>query len=179
MKSKKISGKTTIREEMTQGYDPEIFWDERTKELGHTGWATELIYNYDQPLRLRATDKALSQLNIAGNTHALDIGCGTGDIVSLLSKRDFNVTGIDISKEVIKTAKKRFSGDVNVKLFCCRTGDMEFPSDSFDLVTSITVLQHSTDEKSFLTAVKRTADVVKKGSCLHRLKPKRPKQHHL
>lgn len=145
---------------MAQNYNPEVFWDEWHKKHGHTGFGDKLLYKYDQPLRLRAIDKALSQLKIAGNIRALDIGCGTGDIVALLQKRDFNVTGIDISKEVIKTAKKRFSGDANVKLFCCKIEDMCFPLYSFDLVTSVTVLQHITNERSFLTAVRKIVDVV-------------------
>ena len=147
-----------------EGYDPEVFWDEWEKKCGHTGYDDQLLYNYDQPLRLRAIDKALSRLGIAGgNIHALDIGCGSGDIVALLQKRGFNVTGIDIGKEVIKLAKERFSGDANVELFCCRIEDMNFSQNSFDLVTGVTVLQHITDEKSFLTAVKKIVDVVTKG----------------
>ena len=143
-----------------EGYDSEVFWDEWCKKYGHTGWNNERVYKYDQPLRLRAIEQALSRLRIEGNICALDIGCGSGDIVALLRKRGFNVTGIDISKEVIKMAKNRFSRDTNVKLFCCRIEDMEFPPDSFDLVTSVTVLQHITDDNSFLTAVRKIVDIV-------------------
>lgn len=151
---------------MMQGYDPAIFWNEQCKKHGHTGWSDKLAYKYDQPLRLRAIDKALSRLKIDGNIHALDIGCGSGDIVALLQKRGFNVTGIDIGKEVIKLAKERFSGDANVELLCGRIENMDFSKNSFDLVTSVTVLQHITNEESVLTAVKKIVDAVKGGGHL-------------
>ncbi|HEB7542366.1 TPA: class I SAM-dependent methyltransferase, partial [Campylobacter coli] len=41
------------------------------------------------------------------NSRVLDIGCGTGyPIASYLSKQGFQVTGIDISEEMIKQAQK-------------------------------------------------------------------------
>ena len=66
---------------MTQGYDPKVFWNERCKKYGHTGWSDKLAYKYDQSLRLRAIDKALSRLGIAGNIHALGIGLGVEVVI--------------------------------------------------------------------------------------------------
>lgn len=100
-------------------------------------------------------------MKIDGNIHALDIGCGSGDIVAPLQKRGFYVIGMDISKEVIKLARERFSRNENVELFCCRIEDMNYPSDSFDLVTSVTVLQHIIDNESFASAVKKIVNVVR------------------
>ncbi len=45
--------------------------------------------------------------NLSPNSRVLDIGCGTGYPIALyLSKQGFQVTGIDISEEMIKQAQK-------------------------------------------------------------------------
>lgn len=37
----------------------------------------------------------------------LDVGCGTGNHALLLKKKGFDVTGIDLNKEMLKVAKKK------------------------------------------------------------------------
>jgi SAM-dependent methyltransferase len=45
----------------------------------------------------------------------LDVGCGTGDHVSLLKEKGYNVMGIDNSSNMIKKAKEKYS-DCNFKI---------------------------------------------------------------
>lgn len=45
----------------------------------------------------------------------LDVGCGTGDHVSLLKEKGYNVMGIDKSSNMIKKAKEKYS-DCNFKI---------------------------------------------------------------
>jgi len=166
---------------MSPNYDPDIFWDERCKKFGHTGWSDSLLYRYDQPLRLKAVEKALSQAGIDINekTKVLDIGCGTGDLIQLLAVKGAKVVGIDISREVVMRTKKRFEGNSKVQIFVSRVEDLNFPSESFDLVTSITVLQHIVEEGAFLSAVQNIISVLKKGGHLLLLESaplKKPKE---
>lgn len=52
----------------------------------------------------------------------LDLACGTGGPTIELAKRGYSVTGVDISKEMIKIARKKAS-KVKVKVYF-RVGDM-------------------------------------------------------
>ena len=85
----------------------------------------------------------------ANNRKALEIGCGTGRWCKLLSEHGFKVTGIDIQSETIQQ-NKRLIDDCT---FYEMSGDeLGFEDNAFDLVLSITVLQHmpyTTQEKVF------------------------------
>ena len=80
------------------------FWNERCKRYGHTGYADQLRYAYDQPLRLRAVKRALSHLGIPADKYTciLDVGCGEGTFVFEFGRKGASVTGIDISSEALK-----------------------------------------------------------------------------
>ena len=56
---------------------------------------------------------------LQSKSHVLDVGCGSGyPIADYLLKNDFQVTGIDASKELLKIAKK------NCPLMKCVYGDI-------------------------------------------------------
>ena len=150
---------------MEKGYKPQEHWNERFRIYGHTGWKDRLIYAYDQPLRLKAIDKALARAKIPidSSTNILDVGCGTGDLVIEFAKRGANVTGIDISSEVLEYAKGRLSNFDNVRLLLTGVEELNFTNGLFDLVTSVTVLQHITDQKSFSKAIGNIVRVTKPG----------------
>lgn len=144
------------------------YWDKRFDDQGHTGYCNELLYKYDQPLRIRAICKALKSLNILpkSETSILDIGCGSGDLIDTfleLGCGSFNVYGCDISERVINHAKNRFSNSKNVKFIHSSAEHVILPSESIDLVTSVTVLQHITDNMTFIRAVENIINIVKPG----------------
>lgn len=35
------------------------YWNNRVKKYGHTGWADEAIYEFDQPIRLQIADNLI------------------------------------------------------------------------------------------------------------------------
>jgi len=147
-------------------YNPNIYWNEKCRAQGHTGWSDEVIYRYDQPLRLRAINKALlwSGIEVNENTSVLDVGCGIGDLILDFSKKGAKVIGLDVSGEAIKEAKRKLTKEGANVSFCNATlENTSFSPYSFDLVTSVTVLQHIVEERLLLAAVKNIVNSVKKG----------------
>ena len=63
---------------------PSAYWDGRLRAYGQTGDSNALIYEYDQPRRIRSIAKALARSGVQLNseTKILDIGRGTGDLVA-------------------------------------------------------------------------------------------------
>ncbi|MCU0652668.1 MAG: class I SAM-dependent methyltransferase [Candidatus Pacebacteria bacterium] len=149
-------------------YDSENWWSERFREYAHTGWSDDLIYAYDQPLRLRAVSKALKRAGIAvgAGTKVLDIGCGTGDFAGEFAKKGAFVLGNDISREAIRHAQKRFGGNANMKFSAGDISRSNFVAGSFDIAISITVLQHITEENSFLETAVKLVEAVKPGGII-------------
>ncbi|MCK4352700.1 class I SAM-dependent methyltransferase [candidate division WOR-3 bacterium] len=150
-------------------YKPEIFWNERVRIYGHTGWNDKLLYIYDQPLRLRAIEKVLTRAGITIDKHKkiLDIGCGIGDLALEFAQKGADVTGVDISVEAIKEAKKRVKEikdayALNINFYATGVEDMKFHSNSFDLITSVTVLQHITEPQIFSAAITNMTRVLKR-----------------
>ncbi len=146
-------------------YDPNTFWDQRYETHGHTGYKDQLVYCYDQPLRLKAVNEALSNSGIFLNkfSQMLDLGCGVGDFIDKFAKNDVKVTGIDISADVVKKCHERFRDFPNVTVCNSKIEEMSFPNDSFDVVISVTVLQHIVDSDAFSKAIRNVVGVTKIG----------------
>jgi len=79
-------------------------------------------------------------VNLSDHKKALDIGTGTGVIALMLRQREsqLNVTGIDISKEAITTAKSNFNTSIwSADLSANHTSLVDYkPEDLFDLIIS-------------------------------------------
>jgi len=72
------------------------------------------------------------------NGLALDLGCGTGNYTLELFKRGFEVIGVDISKEMLKIAKKKFPKSFFIRADAYK---LPFKKETFDLVLSITMFE--------------------------------------
>lgn len=101
----------------------------------------------------------VKQLNMPLNVRILDAGCGTGYLAKRLQKFG-DVIGLDYNKEALKYAKKR-----GVKIVEGGVVRMPFKAGSFNLVTSIDVLYHSSI-KDDLRVLKEFYRVLKKGGYL-------------
>lgn len=53
--------------------------------------------------------QCLSEIKMPKGNLALDCGCGTGSLLSLLTKRGFDCTGVDISDEMLQKASEKES----------------------------------------------------------------------
>lgn len=74
----------------------------------------------------------------------LDLGCGRGRWTKEYSARGATVTGVDISPEAISLLAKELPQH---HFLCQDITALSFPSESFDIVNSVTVLQHMPQEK--------------------------------
>lgn len=88
----------------------------------------ELIFMMPRSIRRKAT----SALRLHTGDTALEIGCGTGRNIALLRNAvgsEGTVYGIDVSKEMLKRAKrlKEQNNWQNVKLVCKDAGEFEVP----------------------------------------------------
>jgi len=90
----------------------------------------------------------------------LDLGCGTGYGSWLLSEKDNDVYGLDISKEAINYAEKEYSGP---KYICSSAESIPFDSDYFDAVCAFELIEHVQNPKEVLEQIYR---VLKKGGPL-------------
>ncbi|MFH2062097.1 MAG: class I SAM-dependent methyltransferase, partial [Candidatus Beckwithbacteria bacterium] len=81
----------------------------------------------------------------------LDVGAGTGKLLEELKLNGWQVSGVDGAIEAVEQSKRRgvviHQHDIRKKL--------PFKVDSFDLVTSLDVLEHIKDDKSLLIEMRR------------------------
>lgn len=69
----------------------------------------------------------------------LDLGCGPGHHSNFFSNQNFKVTGIDLSSEMIKLAKKEFT-DIDFKVM--DISDLDFEVNTFDGIWASASLLH-------------------------------------
>jgi len=89
----------------------------------------------------------------------LDIGCGTGDFLQQARKREWDVSGVEMSANACRIAAERLGGGIY-------KGDLveiELPPEWFDAVTLWHVFEHITSPNELLQAISR---VLKPGGIL-------------
>ena len=70
----------------------------------------------------------------------LDLGCGTGRLLEMVSPAFHLSTGLDFSRNMIEIAKKKTKGQT--QFACCSIDEMEFEEELFDYITCTGVLHH-------------------------------------
>ncbi|MFH1752432.1 MAG: class I SAM-dependent methyltransferase [archaeon] len=96
-------------------------------------------------MRKMQSEMTLTALEIAEFkecSKVLDIGCGTGMSLKVLKEKGFKLTGIDVSTEMIKEARKNFEN-----VFMSDMQDLPFKKNSFHGIISISALQWSLSQK--------------------------------
>lgn len=82
----------------------------------------------------------------------LDYGCGYGDQVFALSKKGYDVCGVDLDPARVAFAQQEYSP---LEFKSCTPADAPYADASFDIVTSIVVLNFIPDAKSHLRSIGR------------------------
>jgi ubiquinone/menaquinone biosynthesis C-methylase UbiE len=82
----------------------------------------------------------------------LEVGCGTGHWLSLLSARGVSVAGIDASAEMLARAKDKLPG---VELVVGRAETLPWQDATFDRVMAVNALHHFVDGQGFVREARR------------------------
>lgn len=105
----------------------------------------------------------LKELDPNPNDKILDVGCGDGYYLYLLSNLGkFNLAGIDSDKKALIAASKQVKNK-SMKLISGDIMSMPFKDESFDKIVCSEVLEHLRDDKNALIEMKR---VLKKNGIL-------------
>ena len=91
----------------------------------------------------------------------LDVACGNGRLIHMLSqKEEINAYGIDLSEEMIKTAKRNHP---NINFVVGNSENLPFEENSFDLITVSCAFHHFEKPAIFMKEAYR---ILKKGGIL-------------
>lgn len=87
----------------------------------------------------------------------LDVGCGTGEYTTAMAPGFSQVDAIDIEPERLEFYKGDHPKNVNVQSMS--VNELDFPDQTFDMVTMVEVLEHLTDPVQALSEIKRVLKV--------------------
>ncbi len=114
-----------------------------------------LLFPFVYSLRLKILDHCLEK----GYASILDVCCGTGNQLKMLKRHGFNVTGVDLSNEMLQVSQRgRFAPD-------CRFEDasrMSFADSSFEMAMTTFAL-HEKDAATAGAIIREMVRVVRPG----------------
>ena len=141
----KFTNPRPIENESAKYYESLEYLSHGTADRGFIGKIYSFIRNYTISRKVRLIT------NFYKTGHVLDVGCGTGNFLNALSKKNFKVTGIE-PNEVART-----QATVNYKLDVADSFDHLIPALHFyDAITMWHVLEHIYKLDSTLAAVKKS-----------------------
>lgn len=142
------------------------YWDSRARRYAGEGRALKAVCSYGMPhfynaaieLCQRRALRPWLQARIAGKV--LDVGCGVGRWSLPLAQRGADITGLDVSPFMIRRAieKARALG-VSCEFICADVRAFDSPK-RFDLILSVTVLQHVVDPDEAQEVLRRLAGLL-------------------
>lgn len=104
---------------------------------------TEPHYNIESISRVEELIKSI--ITKSGSEKLLDLGCGTGFIIDIAKKYFKYINGVDITTEM--TNRINMSGNAEIEIDICDTGQIAVKKDYFNLVTAYSFLDHLYDMK--------------------------------
>ena len=132
-------------------YGETYFHNDQSGVVGYTN------YLKDEP-NIRRTFagrlKRLSQFVQPGKL--LDVGCAAGFFLDEARKIGWQVQGLDVSSFAVQYAAEHFGVDVQQGSFT----DLNFPANSYDLISMWDVIEHVPNPKSY---IEQAAKLLKKG----------------
>jgi len=81
---------------------------------------------------------------IEGGDLLLDIGCGTGELLSRVKDRFRLLYGVDIDDDAINLCSNRFCNYENIRIVKCDVTELneKFRGIKFDYITALDILEH-------------------------------------
>ncbi len=133
--------------------NPTINWYNRFAEI-----YAERVANFAP---IEALDQFTQHIKPGGLI--LDAGCGPGRDSRLLTERGFNVIGVDLSKELLKIAKRM---NPKTRFICADIRELPFKDNYFDGVWCSAVLLHFETIEDVKKALKEMYRVLKPGGII-------------
>lgn len=136
------------------------FYDTEAKSYDQIRYGTQKGKRVDE-FQKRILDSYLEEVNLEGSS-VLEVGCGTGRFLPFMAEKGCNITGIDISEEMLKVARRRVDQSEHKKITLLQNDADEIPfrDHSFDIIYSILVINLIPD---FKTAFREINRVIKPG----------------
>lgn len=134
-------------------------------------WDEHMVKNED------VIHKILDHAGVTEGKSILDVACGTGVLFDDYLKRNVaSVTGIDISSEMVRLAKSKFTQD-NVNVICGDVENMDCET-LFDCIVVYNAFPHFPDPDAL---IKKLSSMLKPGGILtvaHGMSRKMLDKHH-
>ena len=114
----------------------------------------------------RYTDSLFCESGIRGNK-ILDLGCGTGGITLEMSKLGREMSGVDISEEMIAEAKKKFAAEnIDVKLYQQDISALTIEEKFHGAMATFDTFNYLCDRAKLLSALKNIHAALEVGGVL-------------
>ena len=99
--------------------------------------------------------------------HALDVGCGTGELAIALVREGYVATGIDFTPDMIRLAKEKAAAEraTVAEFVCASIFDYDPPNASFDLIAANGFIEYISSEE-LVTFLGRARRMMRKGGAL-------------
>jgi len=153
---------------------PVVYWEERARRFATEGDGLAAVCSYGMPAFYNRVIHSCQRLalepwlRVPPGTSVLDVGCGVGRWSRELASRGARVTGIDLSPTMIAQAKRRAAvqGVAERCRFLVQDLAALDAGQRFDLVLSVTVLQHILEPQALRAAVQRMVAHLAQGGTL-------------
>ena len=102
-------------------------------------------------------ESVLKKMDVSGCRSVLDVGCGTGTILSRLSlmNKDMALCGIDLSPEMARIARERLGRKVEIRLCNICSEQLPYDDNSFDRLICMSTFHHLPNPKRALAEMYR------------------------
>ncbi|MFL0581105.1 glycosyltransferase [Solibacillus silvestris] len=114
------------------------------------------VVDTDDEIKIEHMQRYYAIQNIVEGKVVLDAACGEGYGTNMLSEYALKVYGLDIDKETIEHAKKKYTKS-NIEYQQGSIEELPFPNDYFDVVVSFETIEHVSGDiqAKFLKEIKR------------------------
>lgn len=127
-------------------------WENRSETV-YSHWTREMPKNQIQ-LAFRQHWLTFNEIigDRAGKKKCLEVGCGRGTLSAYFADAGWDCSLLDISETAITAAKKMFdTNGLEAQFFVDDCTKMDLPSDEFDLIFSIGLLEHFEEIQPVIT----------------------------
>lgn len=125
---------------------------ESSEYISHTDSKKSIIDKLYQIVKKYTLNKKLKLINSfsSESKNLLDVGCGTGDFLSICNRNGWNVVGVEPNRSAHVLAKRKL--DQHSKIY---QDLFELSSEKFDVITLWHVLEHVPDLDAYIVQLKK------------------------